>query len=72
MIAIVLSLIALAAAITSFALIVTARSTQHPDDELLEAFAHLIDEQALRIIHLEKAIRQCWPTFKSYGEKFHD
>jgi len=50
----------------------TLRSVRYPDDELLEAFAHLIDEQALRITHLEKAIHQCWPTFKSYGEKFHD
>jgi hypothetical protein len=24
-----------------------------------------------RVVHLEKAIKQCWPTFKAYGES-HD
>lgn len=66
MIAIILSASAL---VLSLYTLLERSARWHVDTDYSEEILRLVVEQRRRTEHLEKAIRQCWPTFKSYGEQ---
>jgi hypothetical protein len=65
MIAIILSGCALAVALYT---LLERSARWYVDAEFTEEILALVVEQQNQIEHLEKSIRQCWPTFKAYGE----
>ena len=70
MIAVIIAAVVLGASALSLSLytLLEYSARWYVDAEFTEAMVYTVNQQGARLAHLEKAIRQCWPTFKSYGE----